>query len=96
MLCHFPISTLTAVSSWQSGISRTVHRPRAWGLFVSKGIKDPEPDLFGEPGVFLIRPDATVYMAVVNSIPAARPPIADVLGAARFFTQSSYPARGEA
>jgi len=65
-------------------------------LFVSKGIKDPEPDLFGEPGVFLIRPDATVYMAVVNSMPAARPAIADVLGAARFFTQSSYLARGEA
>ncbi len=63
---------------------------------MGKGIKDPEPDLFGEPGVFLIRPDATVYMAVVNSMPAARPPIADVLGAARFSTQNSYPARGEA
>jgi len=34
---------------------------RAWGLFVSKGIKDPEPELFDEPGVFLIRPDGTIH-----------------------------------
>jgi peroxiredoxin len=34
---------------------------RAWGLFVSKGIKDPEPGLSGEPGVFLIRPDGTIH-----------------------------------
>lgn len=46
---------------------------REWGLFVSKGIKDPEPDAFGEPGIFLIRPDGTVYMAALNSMPAARP-----------------------
>jgi hypothetical protein len=67
-----------------------------WGLFVSKGITASEPDLFGEPGVFLIRPDATVYMAAVNSMPAARPRISDILSAAKFFTEKNYPARGEA
>ncbi len=78
------------------GYGQSVESMRGWGLFVSKGIKDPEPDLFGEPGVFLIRPDNTVYMAAVNSMPAARPRIADILGAAEFFTDNNYPARGEA
>lgn len=69
---------------------------REWGLFISKGVKDPEPDLFGEPGVFLLRPDGTVYMAAVNSMPAARPRIDDLLGAVKFFVDNDYPARGEA
>ncbi len=90
-----------SVTDWgldrlQVGYGQSVESMRAWGLFVSKGIADSEPDLFGEPGVFLIRPDVTVYMAAVNSMPAARPRISDVLGAARFFTENNYPARGEA
>ncbi|MGH3629718.1 MAG: peroxiredoxin-like family protein [Sciscionella sp.] len=78
------------------GYGQSVDSMREWGLFVSKGIKDPEPELFGEPGVFLLRPDATVYMAAVNSMPAARPRIEDILGAAKFFGENDYPARGEA
>jgi peroxiredoxin len=69
---------------------------REWGPFVSKGIKDPEPDVFGEPGIFLIRPDGTVYMAALNSMPAARPRIDGVVQAIEFFTGKSYPPRGEA
>jgi hypothetical protein len=29
---------------------------RAWDLFVSDGINDNEPELFNEPGLFLIEP----------------------------------------
>jgi len=78
------------------GYGQSVDSMREWGLFVSKGVKDPEPDLFGEPGVFLLRPDATVYMAALNSMPAARPRIEDLLGAAKFIVDNDYPARGEA
>jgi len=90
-----------SVTDWgldrlQVGYGQSVESMRAWGLFVSKGITDSEPEMFGEPGVFLIRPDATVYMAAVNSMAAARPRIADLLGAAKFFTEKDYPARGEA
>ncbi len=90
-----------SVTEWrldhlQVGYEQSVESMRAWGLFVSKGIKEPEPDLFGEPGVFLIRPDTTVYMAAINSMPAARPRIADILDAATFCTDNNYPARGEA
>ncbi len=63
---------------------------------MSKGIKDPEPELFGEPGLFLVRPDGSIYTAAVNSMPAARPRIEDVVAAVRFCNDNNYPARGEA
>ncbi len=90
-----------SVTDWgldrlQVGYGQSVESMRDWGLFVSKGISESEPGLFGEPGLFLIRPDASVYLAAVNSMPAARPRISDVLGAVKFFTENDYPARGEA
>jgi len=69
---------------------------RQWGLYLSKGVKEPEPDLFGEPGVYLIKPDGTVHMAAINSMPAARPRIEDLLLAIKYFIDTDYPARGEA
>jgi len=77
------------------GYGQSVESMREWGLFVSHGVKSPEPDLFGEPGLFLIRPDGTIYMAAVNSMPAARPRIEDVIAAVGFFVENDYPARGE-
>lgn len=78
------------------GYGQSVSSMRGWGLFVSKGVKEPEPDYFGEPGVFLINADGTVYMVAINSMPAARPRIEDLVGAIRFFVERDYPARGEA
>ncbi len=78
------------------GYAQSITSMRAWGLFVSKGVKDPEPDLFGEPGVFLVRADGTIYMVALNSMPAARPRVEDLVGAIRFFVESDYPPRGEA
>ena len=78
------------------GYGQTVESMREWGLYVSKGLKEPEPDLFGEPGIYLVRPDNTIYMAALNSMPAARPRIDDLLSSIRFFVENDYPARGEA
>lgn len=78
------------------GYGQPVSSMRAWGLFVSNGVKDPEPEIFGEPGAFLIRPDNTIYMVVLNSMPAARPRVEDLVGAIRFIVEQDYPARGEA
>lgn len=73
---------------------------RRWGLYVSAGrgvttIGVEEPAQFSEPGLFLIRPDHTVYFASVQSMPFARPHFADILGAIDFVVAKSYPARGE-
>lgn len=73
---------------------------RRWGLYVSAGIpKAPpalsEPALFTEPGLFLVKPDGTLYFASVQTMPFARPPMASILSAIDFVLEKDYPARGE-
>jgi len=77
------------------GYGQTVESMRDWGLFVSEGIKEGEPELFGEPGIFLIRPDGTLYTTMLNSVPFARPRIEDVLQSVQWVREHDYPARGE-
>jgi len=74
----------------------TEERMRAWGLFVSTGIDDGEPPLFNEPGVFLVRPDGTVYYEAILSMPLGRPKLDDLLHGVAFWTENDYPARGAA
>lgn len=69
---------------------------REWGLYISKGIKEGEPSEFSEPGLFLVRPDRTLYSGTVSTMPFARPRFEDVLGAVRFIVEKNYPPRGEA
>jgi len=46
-------------------------------------------------GLFLVKPDATLYFASVQSMPFARPSFAEVLKALDFVLERDYPARGE-
>ncbi|GAB4196144.1 MAG: peroxiredoxin-like family protein [Wenzhouxiangellaceae bacterium] len=68
---------------------------REWGLYISSAIKDGEPDQFSEPGIFLIRPDATLYYIATQSMPFARPPLKQLLTAIDFAVDKDYPARGQ-
>ena len=73
---------------------------RKWGLYISTSrgatsIGIDEPSLFSEPGVFLIRPDGTLYYGAVQTMPFARPQFQDLLGAIDFAIAKDYPARGE-
>ncbi|MDQ6618826.1 MAG: AhpC/TSA family protein [Pseudomonadota bacterium] len=83
------------------GHSLTIGAARSWGLYISTsrgktstGIE--EPALFNEPGVFLVRPDRTLYWASVQSMPFARPHFREILSALDFAIEKNYPARGEA
>ncbi len=83
------------------GYGVTIDKAREWGLYVSTsrgktsaGIE--EPPLFAEPGIFLVKPDATLYWASVSTMPFARPHFTDILGAIDFAVGKNYPARGEA
>ncbi|HVA57790.1 MAG TPA: peroxiredoxin-like family protein [Gemmatimonadaceae bacterium] len=78
------------------GYGQSIASMREWGLYVSNGIKPDEPVQFGEPGLFLIRPDGTLYYIAVTSMPFGRPSIPDMLGAIDFIIAHDYPARGEA
>ncbi|RMD64458.1 MAG: AhpC/TSA family protein [Alphaproteobacteria bacterium] len=82
------------------GCELSLESARAWGLFISAGrgrtsAGIEEPDYFNEPGLFLIRPDATLYASMVSSMPFARPHFDDVLKALEFIIEKDYPARGE-
>ncbi len=73
---------------------------RQWGLYISTSrgttsIGIEEPQLFSEPGVFLVRPDGTLYYGAVQTMPFARPQFQDLLGAIDFAISKDYPARGE-
>ncbi|HMB76256.1 MAG TPA: peroxiredoxin-like family protein [Kiloniellaceae bacterium] len=73
---------------------------RAWGLYVSTGRGKTssgleEPALFSEPGLFLVRPDGTLYFGSVQTMPFARPSFQEILGAIGFVLKNDYPARGE-
>lgn len=73
---------------------------RQWGLYISTSrgktsIGIEEPARFSEPGVFLVRPDGTLYYGAVQTMPFARPGFQDLLGAIDFALANDYPARGE-
>lgn len=76
------------------GYELRVDEARSWGLYISSAIKDEEPERFCEPGLFLIRPDRTVYACTTQSMPFARPAYDDLLGAIDFVVKNDYPPRG--
>jgi peroxiredoxin len=87
-------------SGMKFGHSLSLCSARQWGLYISASrgktsIGIEEPALFSEPGVFLVRPDGTLYYGAVQTMPFARPQFQDLLGAIDFAIAKDYPARGE-
>jgi peroxiredoxin len=94
-----------AAAEWQLGnltigYGLDLANARAWGLFISTsrgktsaGIE--EPAQFSEPGVFLVRPDGTLYWSAIQTMPFARPHFRELLSAVDFVISKDYPARGE-
>lgn len=79
------------------GYGLSIDEARRWGLYISSAKPgSDEPALFSEPGVFLVRPDGTLFMAAINSMPFARPHFEDIADAVEFVIAKDYPARGEA
>ncbi|NOK58630.1 MAG: AhpC/TSA family protein [Chloroflexi bacterium AL-W] len=83
------------------GYGLSIEKAREWGLFISTsrgktsaGIE--EPTIFSEPGVFIIRPDQTLFASNIATMPFARPHFREMLAAIDFIIDKNYPARGEA
>ncbi len=83
------------ISNIVLGYGFPIDEARKWGLFISSGIKD-EPEHFIEPGMFLVKPDQTMYSESVQSMPFARPRFDDLIKSIEFVLDKDYPARGEA
>jgi peroxiredoxin len=82
------------------GYELSLQSARQWGLYIStsRGLTSigiEEPALFSEPGVFIVRPDGTLYYGSTQTMPFARPLFQDLLGAIDFAVVKDYPARGE-
>ncbi|PDQ20464.1 alkyl hydroperoxide reductase [Mesorhizobium sanjuanii] len=82
------------------GYGLALNEARKWGLYISTSrgktsIGIEEPSLFSEPGLFLVRPDQSIYYLSVQSMPFVRPNFAEMVQALDFIIKNDYPARGE-
>lgn len=69
---------------------------REWGLYISsQRAGSTEPAVFAEPGLFVMRPDQTVFFAQTQSAPFTRPDFGKLLGGLKFVVENDYPARGD-
>lgn len=94
------MATKVNSSSLPFGYGLSLADARSWGLYISTSrgttsIGIEEPALFAEPGVFLVRPDGTLYYGAVQTMPFARPHFDELLSAIDFAIEKNYPARGE-
>lgn len=83
------------------GYGVSIDKAREWGLYISssRGMTSAgveEPPLFAEPGLFLVKPDGTLYWGSVSTMPFARPHFNEIAAAIDFALSKNYPARGEA
>lgn len=67
---------------------------RSFGLYISSAISDREPERFSEPGLFLVKPDRTLYFSSIQTSPFTRPPLAELIPGMRYAKEHGYPARG--
>ena len=87
-------------SNLRVGYGLSLSVAKEWGLYIStsRGLTSigiEEPALFSEPGVFLVRPDQTLYYASVQTMPFVRPVFREMVQALDFVIPKDYPARGE-
>lgn len=89
-----------AAKNLRFGYGLKLSAAREWGLYISESrgkssIDIEEPALFSEPGVFLIKPDQTIYYLSVQSMPFVRPSFGEMVQAVDYIIKNDYPARGE-
>ena len=83
------------------GYGLALEEARKWGLYISTsrgrtsaGME--EPAFFSEPGLFLVRPDGTLYAAIIQTMPFVRLHFNELIGALdSSIIPRNYPARGQ-
>jgi peroxiredoxin len=77
------------------GYGITEATARTWGLYISGGRPNTsEPAVFSEPGLFVIRPDKTIFMILTQSAPFTRPSIPQLIWGLQYAIENKYPTRG--
>ena len=67
---------------------------KAFGLFISDAISDKEPHHFAEPGIFVVRPDGSLYAQYIQNSPFGRVPMKEITGGLKYVVEHDYPVRG--
>ncbi|NER79341.1 MAG: AhpC/TSA family protein [Leptolyngbya sp. SIO1D8] len=76
------------------GYGLTQNDMRRWGLYVSKGHFENEPDFFNEPALFLVKPDGRLYFGNVGTHPFSRVSLDFLLQGLEYVIANQYPFRG--
>jgi hypothetical protein len=84
------------LSNLRIGCELAIPAARRWNLFISRAIREGEPPEFNEPGLFLTKPDGSLFLASIGSAPWARPPLDQLLRGIDTALERKMPARGEA
>lgn len=68
---------------------------KSLGLFISDGREgSKEPTIFSEPGLFVIKPDGSLYAQYLQNTPFGRPDFEDIIQGLEFVIANDYPVRG--
>jgi peroxiredoxin len=90
------MSTKDIAKAVPVGYAITEETARSWGLYISSGRPNTsEPAVFSEPGLFVIRPDNTIFMILTQSSPFTRPSMQQLIGGLQYTIEHQYPARGD-
>ncbi len=76
------------------GYGLSIDAAREWGLFISNTIAAKETELFCEPGLFIVRPDGTLYISTITTAPFLRPDYDALFECLEFTANRDYPPRG--
>ncbi len=83
-----------ALTDLPVGYGLPLEQARAWGLYVSRKVKDVEPDVFSEPGCFLVKPDGTLYAQFQSTAPWMRLDLDVLLRGIQIAMERGTPPRG--
>lgn len=88
------MSSEWALDDLPVGYGMSLDQARAWGLYISRQVKDVEPDIFSEPGCFLVRPDGTLYSQFQSTAPWMRLDLDVLLRGIKIALERGTPPRG--
>lgn len=75
-----------------SGLS--VDQARGWGVYASRMTMHGAERFCTEPGLFLLRPDHSLYALWLQSLPSARPDVPWLVETLTYLEKAGFPLRG--
>ncbi|WP_161956803.1 redoxin domain-containing protein [Sphingosinithalassobacter portus] len=78
------------------GYGLTRQQIEACGLFASHFTRDGKELYFGEPALWLVRPDGALFLTIQSSVSCGRPDLESLLTGLKLLADQGFPTRGNA